>query len=175
MALDAALVGSRYLCKRWDQHCKSFIKKLEVPEVYHLKFTVHAELTLLMAKVRGDINDVAHYIGVSKLSCIMCSNYILAFNMVTEENIATKGSHGKAYPGWCWPSFPSRDEELRPIFLELIREQLRRDFEADTDIQPRRLSDSSVGPDSPGIGSKKTRDQVRDLINAAVSTVLPAK
>ena len=39
------------------------------------------------------------YIGVSNLSCIMCSHYIRAFNEVTQEKIATRGSCGKAYYG----------------------------------------------------------------------------
>ena len=179
MALDAALAGSHYLSEGWDQDRKEFIKRLEAPfskklktpEVDRRKFTVHPELALLMAKVRGDINDVAPYIGVSKLSCIMCNYYIRAFNALTRENIATRGSHGKAYPGWCWPSFPSCDKELRPIFLGLIREQLRRDFEDDT--QPRRLSDSSVGSDVPEMEYDPTRDQILKKITMMKSNVRP--
>jgi len=54
----------------------------------------------------------------------MCSHYIHAFNEVTKQKVATKGSHGKAYPGWFWPSLPSCDGELRPAFLGRIRQQL---------------------------------------------------
>ena len=97
---------------------KSFIKSLPEPsEVVRWKPTVHAELALIIATVKSEINYADLYIGVSKLSCIMCTHYIRAFNNVTEKKIATKGTHGKAYPGWSWPSLPSHDGELRPAFF----------------------------------------------------------
>jgi OTT_1508-like deaminase len=63
---------------------------------------------------------VLPYIGFSKLSCIMCSHYIRAFNEVMEHKISIKGSHGKAYPGWSWPIPPARDEELRQVFFKKV-------------------------------------------------------
>ena len=109
------------------------------------KPTVHAELAMIMAMVRDEIKDVLPYVGVSKLSCIMCSQYIRAFNDVTRHNIATKGSHRKAYPAWFWPSHPhpDRDRELRRAFLGHNRKQLLEDFEEHR--KARLLSDSSVG------------------------------
>ena len=128
-ALDTALAGSIFLSTICDQKRKLFIKELEASEKDFQKPTVHAELALIMAMVNGKINDMAPYIGVSKLSCIMCNHYIDAFNMVMKQNIAIKGSHRKAYPGWAWPSLPSCDKELRQVFLGLISLQLRRDFD----------------------------------------------
>ena len=122
----------------------SIEKKLEASDVVRRqKPAVHAELAMTMAIVRGEIKDVFSYIGVSKLSCIMCSQYIRAFNEVTVHKVATKGSHGKAYPGWFWPRHPDYDEELRQAFLKRNRQQLVDDF--NEHVKKRQLSDSTVG------------------------------
>jgi hypothetical protein len=96
---------------------------------------------MIMAMDKGEIVHVFPYIGVSKLSCIMCIHYIDAFNEATNQRITTKGSHGKAYPGWFWPKLPKRDRELRPAFMQRMRKQLVEDFK----VHARRDSDSSVG------------------------------
>ena len=133
VALDAALAGTTYLSAEWDKERESFMERLlnepEASEVVHKEPTVHPELAMITAMYKGQIEHILPHIGVSKHSCIMCSYYILAFNEVTKQNIAIKRSHGKAYPGWSWPSLPDRDRELRPAFLKLIRKQLLSDFE----------------------------------------------
>ena len=146
-ALDTAVAEVGHLPTDWDNKCKWFIPKvlgkLEKPvDVCHQKPTVHTELAMIIAMVKGEIKDVLPYIGVSKLSCTMCSHYIGAFNQVCKQNIVTKGSRGKAYPGWPWPSFPERNKELRQTFLGWVRRQLFSDFE---EYVERRLSDSNVG------------------------------
>ena len=139
VALDAALAGTTYLSVVWNKERESFIEQLlnepeasdsEVPgPVVRKKPIVHPELAMIMAMdTGGKIEHVTPYIGLSKRPCIMCSHYIRAFNEVTKQEIATKGSHGKAYPGWLCPSHPSRDGELRPAFLRHIRQQLLSDF-----------------------------------------------
>jgi hypothetical protein len=112
-ALNTAVAETGHLLNDWDNKCKWFIAKvlgkLEEPiDVDHWTPTVHAELAMIMAMVKGEIKDVLPYIGVSKVSCTMCSHYIGAFNQVWKQNIVTKGSHGKAYPGWFWPSLRKR-------------------------------------------------------------------
>ena len=67
---------------------------------------------MIIAMVKGEIMDVLPYIGASKASCTMCSRYIGAFNQVCKQNIVTKGSHGKAYPGLGGPGL---------VFLALLR------------------------------------------------------
>jgi hypothetical protein len=172
MALDAALAGTRYLSADWDEGREWFIvqiqKGLRDFEVVRRKTTVHAELALIMAMVKGEIKDVEPYIGVSKLSCIMCSQYIRAFNNVMNQKVATKGSHGKAYPGWFWPSLPKHDGELRPVFLGLIKQQLLSDFEHHT--ATRRQSDSSVGSGFPMLDTDPTHDEILEVIKASLST-----
>ena len=174
VALDAALAGTNYLLSEWDEERKSFIdlllKDLRYPEVFREKPTVHAELALIMAMVNGEIDHVKPYIGVSKLSCIMCSRYICAFNRLKRQTIATKGTHGKAYPGWFWPSLPDHDEELRPAFLGLIREQLLDDFEDYT--EEKRLSDSSVGSGFPGLDIDPTSDEIIEMFESSTGVGL---
>jgi hypothetical protein len=169
MAVDTALAEAEYHPPNLDEERAWFMEwlkgVLEAPEVIHEKPTVHAELVLIMAKAEGEINNVEPYIGVSKLSCIMCSHYIRAFNKVMEQKIATKCSHGKAYTGWFWPQLPSRDEELRPAFLKLIRQQVRSDFEHY--VETRRLSDSSAGSDFPKLKLGRTADEILEMYEAS--------
>ena len=174
MALDAVLAGTVYLSADWDEERKLFIDLLkdldpEASEVVYHKPTVHAELAMAMAMVKGEITHVLPYIGVSKLSCIMCSHYIRAFNEVMEQKIAIRGSHGKAYPGWSWPIPPARDEELRQAFLKGIRQKLHNDF-VDHAEACRRRSDSSVGPGAPNWDMARTDDEISAQYNMLLST-----
>ena len=157
MAVDTALVEAEYHSKNFDEERAWFLESLEGRDGAHENPTVHAELALIIAKAEGEINNVESYIGVSKLSCNMCSHYICAFNKVMNQKIATKGSHGKAYPGWFWPSLPSRDGELRPAFLKLIREQLVSDFRGHAET--RRFSDRGSG--FPTLDMHPTEDSIR--------------
>jgi hypothetical protein len=116
---------------------------------------------MIMVIVKGEIMDVLPYIGFSKLSCIMCSHYICAFNEVMEQKIATRGSHGKAYPGWSWPIPPTHDEELRQAFLKGIRQQLCSNFM--DHAKYRWCSDSSVGSGSPEWDRDRTPDDILKL------------
>jgi hypothetical protein len=163
--LDAALAENSYSSADLDKKCESFIEWLlrdqEDPEVECSNTTVHAELAMIMAMAKGEIKDVLPYIGVSKFSCIMCSHYISVFNEVTNQKIATRGSRGKAYPGWFWPTIPDRDGELRAAFLGRIRQQLFGDFKYHAET--RRLSDSGVGSGGPEWKLHGTRDEYREL------------
>jgi hypothetical protein len=168
VALDAALAGTDYLSTNWDGKRKAFINDLKTPEpslVVRRKPTVHAEIAMVMAMVKGEIRDVLPYIGVSKHSCIMCTHYIRAFNEVLTHKIAMRGSHGKACPGWSWPIPPSHDEDLRQAFLKRIRQQLHDDFE--THSKNFRLdSDSSVGSGATKVKTGTTLDDIEALVNA---------
>src|SRR5258708_7109061 len=160
VALNTALAGTWYLTPGWDESRESFLQRLlqkpgDPEVVVHGNPTVHAELAMIMAMVNDEIEHVLPYIGVSKLSCIMCSHYIRTFNEVTEQEIAIRGSHGKAYPGWFWPNLPSRDQELRPAFLGCMRQQLLTDFKQH---EERRLSDSGVGSGPPSVELDETND-----------------
>ena len=166
VALDAALVGTSYLPANWKGKRKSFINRLKesvASRVVRCKPAVHAELAMIMAMVKGEITDVLSDIGVSKLSCIMCSHYIRTFNEVMEQEITVKGSNGKAYPGWSWPILPARDEELRQAFLKGIRQQLRSDFVHHAETY-RRRKDSIVRLIWQ-LG--RTKDGILNLFNAS--------
>ena len=115
-ALNAALAGTEYLDPEWEQDRLSYFAFKELDMTCWTP-CVHAELALLMAMVGRKIKHLP-YIGVSKVSCIMCIHYIRAFWEITGEKIATRGSHGKAYPGWFWPAHPDTgcDAALRQAF-----------------------------------------------------------
>ena len=173
VALDAALAGTNYISVDWNEERESFIDRLKGSEgsrVVHNKPTVHAELAMVMAMVKEEITHVLPYIGVSKLSCIMCSHYIRAFNKIMEQKIAIKGSHGKAYPGWSWPIPPAHDEELRQAFLKGIRQQLCSDFVHHTETY-RRRSDSSVGSGGPVWKLHRTDDDISELFTRALNSL----
>ncbi|KAF8332391.1 uncharacterized protein EI90DRAFT_3154245 [Cantharellus anzutake] len=161
VALDAALAGTTYCTAEWDERRESFIARLrnglEGSEVARWEPTVHAELAMITAMFKGELQRVLPYIGVSKLSCIMCTHYIQAFNDVTGVRIAVKGSHGKAYPGWFWPNLPSCDGEVREAFLGLIRQQLQSDFKLHY------RGRVSVGYDLPGLELVVTAEDIKKL------------
>jgi hypothetical protein len=122
VASNTAVAETRHRRDDWDNKCEWFVAKVlgklkEPVDADHLTPTVHAELAMIMAMVKGEIKDVLPYLGVSKLSCTVCSHYIDAFNEVLGQKIVTKGSHRKVYPGWFWPSFHHRDEELCRAFF----------------------------------------------------------
>jgi hypothetical protein len=74
VALDAALARTDYLSADWNEERESFIDRLKEPEVsgvVRYKPTVHAELAMIMAMVKGEITHIIPFIGVSKLSYIM--------------------------------------------------------------------------------------------------------
>ena len=168
MAADTALAEAEYHPPNLDEERSWFMEsleeELEVSGVVRKNPTVHAELVLIIANAEGEINNVEPYIGVSKLSCIMCSHYIRAYNKVMKQKIATKGSHGKAYTGWFWPRLPSHDGELRPAFLKLIRQQVCSDFEHHA--KTRRLSDSSVGSGFPELDLDRTEPEILEMYEA---------
>ena len=129
--LDTALDNTEHGDEDLELFVELLVETLGVSDVVRRKPTVHAELAMIMTMAKNEIKDVLPYIGVSKLSCIMCSHYIRAYNEDTSHGIATKRSHGKAYPGWFWPNHPhpDRDGELRRAFLGQNRKQLLDDFE----------------------------------------------
>ena len=166
VALDAALAEASRSGPDWEVHRQAFIKlHSKGSGVTRLKPRVHAELAMVMAMVKGEIGRVLPYIGVSKPSCIMCSHYIHAFSEITGRKITTRGSHGKAYTGWFWPSHPDSgcDGELRQAVLKAIRGQLLRNFEQFSE-QQRRNSDSSVGSHGPTVKLHRTQDRIVKLI-----------
>jgi OTT_1508-like deaminase len=167
-ALVIALARSRYLSEAWDEARKSFIETIaDSSMVVRENTTVHAELAMIKTMVAdGKMKDVLSYIGVSKLSCIMCSHYIRAFNEVMNENIVIKGSLEKTSHGWFWPGLPDHDEEIRAAFLRRIRQQIFDDFEKHE--RTRHLSDSSVGSGAPKWDLNGTLVEIDELIDMAV-------
>jgi nucleic acid/nucleotide deaminase of polymorphic system toxin len=70
--------------------------------------TVHCECALIafLHNNSKQYSQIFPYIGVSKLSCSLCYNWIEAYN--NEPNrpkFYTKGCHGKCYSSWKSPTF----------------------------------------------------------------------
>lgn len=120
------------------------LKRKELEVVRRHNFTVHAELAMLMAMAREEIPHAIPYIGISKLSYILCRHLQRGYGAKYRHQRLTR----EGLPGWSWPIPPARDGEVREGFLKGIRQQLYDDFVelADND---RRKSDSSAGSDAP--------------------------
>jgi OTT_1508-like deaminase len=59
------------------------------------------------------------YIGVSKLSCFGCSQFLKSFNKIHNVEYMTKGQHSKAYSPYGFPTnCPSSQEVLRQYYEE---------------------------------------------------------
>jgi hypothetical protein len=159
VALDAALPETNNLDANQKETRQSFITECsKVSSVTYWNPRVHAELAMIIAMVGRKIKHLA-YIGVSKLSCIMCSHYIRTFREITGEKALTRGSHGKAYPGWAWPCHPDSgyDTALCQAFITAIGRQLRCNFEQASVC---RKSDSSVGSDGLRLDMDMTADEI---------------
>lgn len=80
---------------------------------------LHCEVKLLTAiekeqKQNPKLPKAYTYIGMSKLSCNGCDSFFRAFNMVHNSTWMTRGSHGKSYYPWMFPSaVPNREEVLK--------------------------------------------------------------
>lgn len=153
-ALDMALAQSPSVFQADKDSCNAFVdyaykKAIESNQADRHSPIIHAELAMLSSIDAGTIKAIP-YIGVSKLSCIMCSSYIEAYSQTVTNGISVRGCHGKVYPSWAWPTMlDTHHERIRSIFLEKIREELKLDFERFTEYQrTRRQSDSSVGSTS---------------------------
>jgi hypothetical protein len=141
-----------------EKDCNTFVdytcrNAIEPNQVYRHSPIIHAELAMLSSIKAGGAIKAAPYIGVSKLSCLMCSSYIESYSQTVTDAISVRGCHGKVCPSWAWPTMNDthHDERIRSIFLGKIRQELRRDFERfKEDEMTRRKSDSSVESMSEG-------------------------
>ena len=78
-ALNTAVAETDHPPHDWDNKREWFIAevlgKLKAPiDADHWTPTAHAELGMIIATVKSEIKDVLPYVGVSKLSCTMCSH-----------------------------------------------------------------------------------------------------
>jgi hypothetical protein len=153
-ALDMALAESPSIFRADEDDCNAFVdnahkKAIESGQEDRHSPIIHAELAMLSSIEAGTIKAFP-YIGVSQLSCLMCSSYIEAYSQTVTNGISVRGCHGKVYPSWAWPTMlGTHHERIRSIFLEKIREELKQDFERFTEYRrTRHQSDSSVGSTS---------------------------
>jgi hypothetical protein len=100
----------------------------------------------MLSSIEGGAIKAFPYIGVSKLSCLMCSSYIESYSQTVTDAISIRGCHGKVYSSWAWPTMlDAHHERIRSIFLEKMRQELKLDFERFTEYERTCCkSDSSV-------------------------------
>jgi hypothetical protein len=84
---------------------------------------VHCETKLFWGIFRAERSDqripkAYSYLGVSKLSCHGCASFVDGFNKVHKTGFMTRGSHGKSYYPWQFPSgnFSKRDELIEATY-----------------------------------------------------------
>ena len=128
----------------YDKFCSSFSAKR--PLVYNRQVDVHCELTLLAHFLTRQI-EAYGFIAVSKLCCLGCWFYFLAYNEVAKSSgrrpFYVLGTHSKAYRGWTKPSLdPGIDQAIEPV----LAEQAEAHFQLiKTQFTPRKRSDSTSG------------------------------
>ncbi|KAI0302493.1 hypothetical protein BC826DRAFT_1172733 [Russula brevipes] len=165
LALPPSIRADEKDCDAFVDHtCRNAIEPYQVYRPFPI---IHAELAML-AFIKASAIAAAPYIGVSKLSCLMCSSYIDSYSQIVTDAISVRGCHGKVYPSWAWPTMidTHHDERIRSIFLGKMRQALRQDFERFTEYQMiRRKSDSSVESMSEGQETEmeETMKEVHDF------------
>ncbi|KAI0287896.1 hypothetical protein BC826DRAFT_1041480 [Russula brevipes] len=150
LALPPSILADEKDCNAFvDSTCEQAI---EPSQVYRRSPIIHAELAML-SSIRAGAIKAAPYIGVSKLSCLMCSSYIESYSQTVTDAISVRGCHGKVYPSWAWPTMIDThpDQRIRSIFLGKMRQELRQEFVRFTEYEmTRRKSDGSVESMSEG-------------------------
>ena len=76
---------------------------------------IHCECRIIQHCLENRQQLMYSYIGVSKLSCAGCHEYIKAVNSIYEENFQTKGTHSKFYYPWAFGPFPGRAQEEQAV------------------------------------------------------------
>jgi len=95
------------------------------------KASVHAEIVLLLWLLQHTPNAYP-YIGVSKLSCFACQEYIRLFNLDQSQAFTTtNGSHGgKFYPDWVFLASEGTTANMRHTLVESLQRILIDDLQA---------------------------------------------
>jgi len=106
--------------------------------------SIHAEIGLLLWPLQY-AQEAHPYIGVSKLSCTACMEYIRAVNISRSQVFTTNGSRGKFYPSWACP--PGTTLDVHNRLVESLQEILTGDFQSFVMEKKagKRGSDSTIG------------------------------
>ncbi|EEB93819.1 hypothetical protein MPER_07481 [Moniliophthora perniciosa FA553] len=93
---------------------------------------IHCELTMLKnLRERGLIDTVVPYVGLSKLSCIACSEYLRAYSSATGQDFQTSGTdYMYVDPSWVYPSIAigSEDDRIGEMLVKALRNALVKRF-----------------------------------------------
>ncbi len=112
--------------------------------------TVHCECALVSSLESSGPPNVFSYVGISKLSCKPCHNWLKAYNYVTGNKFRTRGSHDKFYRGWAMPALVYHDNQAKvdALFLSFIEEEFCQKFCDKNIARTGRASDSSASSET---------------------------
>ncbi|EEB89066.1 hypothetical protein MPER_12883 [Moniliophthora perniciosa FA553] len=86
---------------------------------------IHCELSMLKnLHERGLTDTVVPYVGMSKLSCKACSEYLRAYSLTTGQDFQTSGTDNMYVdPSWVYPSIVigSEDDRIREMLVKALQ------------------------------------------------------
>ena len=127
----------------YERFSSSFSTKR--PLINNSQVDVHCELTLLAHFLTHRI-EAYGFIAVSKLCCLGCWFFFLAYNEVAKSSRRRSyyvlGTHSKAYRGWIKPPLdPGIDQEIESVLAEHAEIHFQ---SIKTQFMPRKWSDSTT-------------------------------
>ena len=87
---------------------------------------MHCECALVSSLESSGLPPVFSYVGVSKLSCKQCHNWLKSYNSVTGKRFRTRGLHDRFFPGWARPALEHDDTQANVDAL--LRRSSARNF-----------------------------------------------
>ncbi|KAG2006132.1 hypothetical protein CC2G_002477 [Coprinopsis cinerea AmutBmut pab1-1] len=114
-----------------DDIVKKLSDALAKDEANYLSPTmcVHYEVFLLR-QIQTERLSILPYTGVSKPSCVPCSIYFDRLENVGFDPVSIRGSNGKVYPGWTFPSVESDKDPEDAERLRKLRTIVTDDLES---------------------------------------------
>lgn len=127
---------------------------------------VHCELNIINYILHSSEEGFLNYIGLSKLCCRGCSQYIQAVEYILGKRFKVRGTHQKFYYPWAFPNLPHASavaEQMRNS-ISFVFGQTYKGFYPETNLY---LSDSEATASS---GDDERREEmncypIEDAIN----------
>ena len=130
---------------------------------------VHCECNIIQHFLKPGQSPIYSYIGVSKLSCRGCWEYIAAVNEVYGARYQTKRAHVKWYYPWGFASI-SRESQVAAIMFTKIAQKIGRvypGFRSKTAATQSDNETQSLSPDDEPSSDKEDDDVVKRLVEEA--------
>lgn len=114
-------------------------------ELKTASWQVHAEVQVAMRLAEYSRQDTEHgnYIGCSRLSCLLCSQFLQGY-----DNIATRGCHGKIYELWNIPensALPAHEASKLAEAVKQLEQMIKERLLLDGNKKRDQYKESTVG------------------------------